>query len=124
MSTTAIDVAATARSARRPLPAWLREPLLHFAVLGALLFGVDHLVAGRDEDPRVIVIDPEVDAASIQVFKDARGRDPNEEELFALRRVWLDNEVLYREGLALGLDRGDKSIRERVILSPGRMRGP
>ena len=53
MSTTAIDVAATARSARRPLPAWLREPLLHFAVLGALLFGVDHLVAGRDEDPRV-----------------------------------------------------------------------
>jgi hypothetical protein len=29
--------------------------------------------------------------------------------------VWLDNEVLYREGLALGLDRGDNSIRERVI---------
>jgi hypothetical protein len=29
--------------------------------------------------------------------------------------VWLDNEVLYREGMALGLDKGDKSIRERVI---------
>ena len=48
-------------------------------------------------------------------FKDARGREPNEEELYALRRVWLDNEVLYREGLALRLDKGDNAIRERVI---------
>ncbi len=30
-------------------------------------------------------------------------------------RVWLDNEVLYREGLALQLDKGDTAIRERVI---------
>ena len=29
--------------------------------------------------------------------------------------MWLDNEVLYREGLALRLDKGDKAIRERVI---------
>jgi len=29
--------------------------------------------------------------------------------------VWLDNEVLYREGLALELDKGDPAIRERVI---------
>ena len=32
-----------------------------------------------------------------------------------MRQVWLDNEVLYREGLALGLDKGDTAIRERVI---------
>jgi hypothetical protein len=29
--------------------------------------------------------------------------------------VWLDNEVLYREGLALQVDKGDTAIRERVI---------
>src|SRR5262249_39606670 len=29
--------------------------------------------------------------------------------------VWVDNEVLYREGLALQVDKGDPSIRERVI---------
>src|SRR5262249_10145257 len=50
-----------------------------------------------------------------QVFKSARGREPNEKELYALRRVWLDNEVLYREGLALGVDKGDPAIRDRVI---------
>jgi hypothetical protein len=32
-----------------------------------------------------------------------------------LRRIWLDNEVLYREGLALQVDKGDSAIRERVI---------
>jgi len=29
--------------------------------------------------------------------------------------VWVDNEVLYREGLALQVDKGDTAIRERVI---------
>ncbi len=42
-------------------------------------------------------------------------REPNADELYALRRVWLDNEVLYREGLALQVDQGDAAIRERVI---------
>jgi len=96
-------------------PAWLREPLLHFIVLGGVLFSVDYALATREGDPRTIVVDAEVDAQAIQVFKAARGRDPHGEELYALRKVWLDNEVLYREGLALGLEKGDKAIRERVI---------
>jgi len=49
------------------------------------------------------------------VFRGARGRDPNDDELYALRKIWLDNEVLYREGVALGVDKGDKAIRDRVI---------
>jgi hypothetical protein len=96
-------------------PAWLREPLLHFIVLGAVLFGADHLLASRDDDPRTIVVDAQVDQHAIQVFRQARGHEPNSDELYALRKVWLDNEVLYREGIALGLDRGDTAIRERVI---------
>ncbi len=96
-------------------PGWLREPLLHFLVLGGLLFGLDHYLVTREDDPRTIVVGAAVDAEAQQVFKAARGRDPNAEELAALRRVWLDNEVLYREGLALQVDKGDTSIRERVI---------
>ena len=115
MSTTAEHVIPVAPANRRRFPSWLREPLLHFALLGGVLFAVDYALASREDDPRVILVDAEVDAQAIQVFKDARGHAPNEEELLALRRVWLDNEVLYREGMALGLDRGDKAIRERVI---------
>ncbi len=96
-------------------PAWLREPLLHFVLLGALLFAADHLIVGRSDDPRLIVVGADVDSEARQVFKAARGHEPNADELKALRRVWLDNEVLYREGLAMQVDRGDTAIRERVI---------
>ena len=98
-----------------PGPRWLREPLLHFVVLGALLFGVDHVLVARADDPRTIVVGPEVDTEARQLFRSARGREPDANELKALRERWIDNEVLYREGLALQVDRGDTAIRERVI---------
>lgn len=94
---------------------WLREPLLHFVLLGGLLFAVDQVLVSRADDPRTIVVDAEVDEQARQVFQEARGREPNGDELVALRQVWLDNEVLYREGLALQLDKGDPTIRDRVI---------
>jgi hypothetical protein len=100
---------------RGAVPTWLREPLLHFLILGGVLFAVDHFILSRAGDPRVITIDAAVDQEAQRVFEASRGRKPDEEELYALRRVWLDNEVLYREGLAMQLDKGDKAIRERVI---------
>jgi hypothetical protein len=73
------------------------------------------VLASRVDDPRTIVVDAAVDAQARQIFKTARGRDPGPEELAALRQAWLDNEVLYREGLAQQLDKGDPAIRDRVI---------
>jgi PPIC-type PPIASE domain len=109
-----VDPVAT-RSVNKPPRAWLKEPLLHFLVLGALLFALDHWLVSRADDPRSILLGSEVDQEAKAVFKAERGRDPNEQELAALRRVWLDNEVLYREGMALRVDQGDTAIRERVI---------
>lgn len=103
------------RPPTRPPSRWLREPLLHFLVLGAVLFAVDRALVARIDDPRTIVVDVEVDEEARRVYAAARGREPTEEELAALRQVWLDNEVLYREGLALQLDKGDPTIRDRVI---------
>jgi hypothetical protein len=97
------------------VPGWLREPLLHFVVLGGLLFGIDHVLVDDADDPRTIVVGADVDREARETFEAARGRAPNAEELAALHRVWLDNEVLYREGLALQVDKGDPAIRERVI---------
>ncbi len=97
------------------LPGWLREPLVHFVILGGLLFAVDHFVAGRQDDPHTIVVSADVDNEARKLFEAERGRDPDSAELDALHRVWLDNEVLYREGLVLQVDKGDDAIRERVI---------
>ena len=119
MTTPLLNIhASELAAAPRPPAPWarlLREPLLHFVVLGGLLFAADHFLIARTDDPHLIVVSAEVDSEAIQTFKAARGHDPNDEELTALRRVWLDNEVLYREGLALQVDKGDPAIRERVI---------
>jgi hypothetical protein len=101
--------------ARRRVPGWLREPLLHFVVLGGVLYGVDRVVVGNADDPHRIVVGVDVEREARETFKASRGREPNADELAALHRVWLDNEVLYREGLALQVDKGDPAIRERVI---------
>jgi hypothetical protein len=105
----------TASRDKASWPVWLREPLLHFVLLGGLLFAIDHVMVGRADDPRSIVVGAQVNREATDLFKASRGRAPTDEELTALRRVWLDNEVLYREGLALQVDRGDAAIRERVI---------
>jgi hypothetical protein len=108
-------VTSSPAPAAPPRRDWLREPLLHFVALGGLLFAVDHVLVGRADDPRTIVVGADTDHQAIETFKAARGHAPNAEELTALRQVWLDNEVLYREGLALAVDKGDDAIRERVI---------
>jgi len=124
MSTHLIDTYAseTVAPPRRasPRPAWLqsgwvREPLVHFVVLGGLLFAIDHALVTKADDPHTIVVGADVDSEARETFKAARNREPNTVELEALHRVWLDNEVLYREGLALQVDKGDPAIRERVI---------
>ena len=63
---------ASAPSSR---PGWLREPLLHFLLLGGLLFGLDHYLVSRSDDPRTIVVGAAVDAEAKQVFKASRGRE-------------------------------------------------
>ena len=53
--TTPDDTAATPHGLLQRAP-WLREPLLHFVFLGALLFALDHAVSSRAEDPHTIVV--------------------------------------------------------------------
>lgn len=93
----------------------LREPLVHFIVFGALVFGADHLLAARRDGPNVIVMDAAAVDEARSVFRSAMQREPTPEDMKILRQRWLDNEVLYREGLALRVDQGDATIRERVI---------
>ena len=107
--------AVTPAVGNRSRPRWVREPILHFALLGALLFAVDQVFAGKEVDAHTIVVGPEVDSEAIEAFEESRGRKPNHRELQALHNVWLDNEVLYREGIAMQVDKGDDAIRERVI---------
>ena len=103
------------KQTRQAVHQLVREPLIHFLLLGGLIFAADAIVFQRQDDPRVIAVGPEVDVEARTLFKTSLGREPSAAELKQLRQRWVDNEVLYREGMLLAVDKGDTGIRERVI---------
>ena len=94
---------------------WLREPLLHFALAGLAIFAADQWLNQRRADPRHITVSKATLTEARELFRAGMNREPSAADMTILQARWVDNEVLYREGLALGLDRGDSNIRERVI---------
>jgi hypothetical protein len=94
---------------------WLREPLLHFALLGAALFALFPLAAGeRARAPEEIVVGAGDVARLAEGFARTWQRAPTEDELAGLVRDHVDEEILYREALALGLERDDTIVRRRL----------
>ncbi|MFO0686604.1 MAG: peptidylprolyl isomerase [Sandaracinus sp.] len=92
------------------------EPLVHFVVVGALLALLDHVRTpeGASEAPRAITVDDGVRRDLADAFLHEHGHAPSDEELAPLVDDWVDQEVLYREGLVRGLDQGDARVRQRV----------
>ena len=95
----------------------LRSPLLHFFVLGGLVFGFYAVTAPpearapRDDVLRLTEAEMNRMADS---FLAAWGRAPTEAESRGLVRDWAIEEVMVREALALGLDKDDAMIRNRL----------
>ena len=93
----------------------LREPLLQFLALGAVLFGLHGLVGKRSEEaPGKIVVSASRVANLGEGFARTWRRSPDEQELQGLIENYIRDEVFYREGKVAGLDRDDAIIRRRV----------
>ncbi len=94
----------------------IREPLLHFLLLGAGFFGLFYQVAdpAEGESPdRIVVARADTDRLVAQWQRQWR-RAPTAEELDGLIESFIREEILYREALALGLDKDDVIIRRRL----------
>jgi hypothetical protein len=95
----------------------LREPLLHFLLIGAALFFIYHLTTDRsnfNQSKDIIVISlSDIDRLSY-LFEKTWKRPPNDKELKGLVDDYLEEEVLYREAMKLGLDRDDTVVRRRM----------
>jgi parvulin-like peptidyl-prolyl isomerase len=96
------------------LTRWLREPLLHFAVIGIVLFAVyGWMNPAENSGERIVVTQAIVDDLARQ--HQARWMRPaSEQELANLVEAHVRDEILFREGVALGLDRDDPVIKRRV----------
>ncbi len=93
----------------------LREPLLHFALIGALLFALYGWVNGGGSyaPQEIVVTQGQLDNLRAQ-FARTWQRQPSDKELNGLVEQWVRDEVFYREGQALGLERNDPVVRRRI----------
>jgi len=93
---------------------WLREPLIHFLLLGALIF-IGYQQFGRGEsDGKSIFISRGQQDNLINTFARTWQRPPSADEFKGLLDDFVRQEIAYREGVAMGLDEDDIIIRRRM----------
>lgn len=109
--------AAAKGTPRRWWHGLLGEPLVHFLAAGAILFGV-YWLFNREPDSAADGQQIEISANDIRqmvVAWLAQGRSPlTRDQLQSLIDQKVNEEILFREGMALGLDRNDEIIRRRI----------
>ncbi len=95
---------------------FLKEPLLHFLLIGAALFlyysQVDDSETGEGEQ-RIVVSAGRIEQLAY-IFTKTWQRTPTREELKGLVDEFVLEEVYYRQALEMGLDRDDTIIRRRM----------
>lgn len=94
---------------------WLKEPLLHFLLIGAALFLLYALQAeDSQEQPQRIVFSEADSDRLISLWERKWQRLPTPQELQGLIEAQIREEIYYREALAMGLDKGDTVVRRRL----------
>ena len=95
---------------------FLREPLFHFLFIGLGFFFLFSQLNTSDEsndESNIVITQAKVDAMSASYLKQ-RGRTPMANEMQSLIENDIREELLYREAIALGLDKDDGVIRRRL----------
>ena len=93
----------------------LREPLLHFLLIGAAIFAAFQWTAGDPEprDGEIVVTRARIEHLAA-IFGRTHLRTPTSEELDGLIADHVREEAAVRAALAMGLDRDDGIIRRRL----------
>jgi len=94
---------------------WLREPLIHFLLIGGLLFLVYSLQNDgfSDQSKRIVFTKADTNRL-ILLWEKKRQRPPTQPELKGMIEQQIREEVMYREALVMGLDQNDSIVRRRL----------
>jgi|HubBroStandDraft_3_1064219.scaffolds.fasta_scaffold33534_2 peptidyl-prolyl cis-trans isomerase C len=93
----------------------LKEPLIHFLLLGGLIFFMASFVYNKNrKDERTIVINNEKIGNIIRLYTVTAGAPPNKTQLDAMIEDYIREEIFYRESLKMRLDKDDEIIRRRL----------
>lgn len=94
----------------------LREPLLHFMLIGAaiyLLYGVFAEPVAEETDKTIVVSAGEIEWMQTS-WQKRWNRPPTDKEMEGLIQQYIRETVLYREALTMGLNQHDQVIRRRL----------
>jgi peptidyl-prolyl cis-trans isomerase C len=94
----------------------VREPLVHFLIIGLALFGLYlWMERGRVTNGNYKIDLTLDDLKQLDMsFVSQWHRQPTQEEFRGLVESFIRQEVLYREGLAMGLDKDDTIVKRRM----------
>lgn len=97
------------------MKSFLREPLVHFLLIGAMFFLIFKVVNNPvgPQSSRITVTNGQIEYLKARFAKTWQ-RQPTEKELQVLLNGHIREEILYREALALGLDKDDSVVRRRM----------
>ena len=110
------DARKPTRRARRILLRIAREPLAQFLAIALVLFGANQMIRGSDSyrSGEAITISQGRVEQIADSYRLLSGRLPSRSELQALVADFVDEEIAYREAIAMGLDTDDTIVRRRL----------
>ncbi len=83
-----------------------------FFIIGIFLYIIDIGLNSYD-DKEIYISDQEI-ISLVSAWKSRVGRNPTDDEIFRIIDSYIDEEILYREALLLGLDKEDRIIKRRL----------
>jgi hypothetical protein len=93
----------------------LKEPLVHFLLIGVALFLIFRIAGDQNsESPNEIVVTQGAIESLVMSWEKTWQRPPMAKELEGLIESYIREEVLYREALAMGLEKEDTIIKRRL----------
>jgi hypothetical protein len=90
------------------------EPFVHFTLLGALVFAGHRLVA-RASDVPTLEVSTSKQRELAKLFEQRQQRPPNDVERQQLIQRYVEDEVLFREGVRLSLVNTDPMLHAHLV---------
>lgn len=92
----------------------VREPFLHFVLLGGLIFGLMHYIDERARITRITITQSQINKLTSD-FRLQHGALPTPPQLQALVDNFVKEQIFFRQALKLGLEVDDEIIRRRLV---------
>ena len=98
----------------------MKQRLIIFVILGVFILAVDTIFNNESEN-RITIFESEINSL-ISTWVEQVGREPTINEVEGIIKQLIDEEILYREAVRLGLDKNDIIIKRRLAQKIGFLR--